>query len=206
MTNSIFDTEKRTCDRCGFDHKKSSLRKQRGLWLGTDCFDKIDKIKHPRVKWQTPRDDSNTITVPAESTPEVFTITSAGGITIITQSHELSDFRDGRHNSFFMKIVSDGGAISISADPQITAAQLSGDLLTLRGNSDTDSIKLVNGRGIRLKGGVDFTMQEGDAISFVFTTITIGWGEQAWGSGAWGGGSSTTENVWFETSRFKGGI
>jgi len=111
-----------------------------------------------------------------------------------------------------MKIVSDGGAISIAADPQIIAGAILGDLLTLRGTSDTNTITLVDGRGIRTRDasgsatGLPFTLEDGDAISFVFTEIIIGWGSSGWGSGPWGGGSVTTENVWLETSRFKGGI
>ena len=214
MPKNVFDTEKKTCDRCGFDHKKSSLRKQRGLWLGNDCFDNTDKIQHPRIRWQSPRDDSTTLTVPPESTPEVYTITSAGGVNLITQSNELVDRRDGRHLSFFMKVVSDGGAISISADPQVTAAAQLGDLLTLRGTSDTDTITLVDGRGLRLFGssggsvGYSFTLAEGDAISFVYMNVSVGWGSMAWGSDPWGDGSSGSDEIpmWVETSRFKGGI
>ena len=123
-TRNTFDTEKRTCDRCGFDHKKSSLRKQKGLWVADDCFDNIDKIQEPRVRWQQTRSDSNTTTAPAESTPQIFVVTSVGGINLISQSNKEVDFRDGRHESFYMQVVSDGGAISISADPQITDGQI----------------------------------------------------------------------------------
>lgn len=211
---NTFDTEKRTCDRCGFDHKKSSLRKQKGLWLGGDCFDNIDKIKEPRVRWQQTRSGSNTLDVPAESIPEIFVITSANGITLISQSNKEVDFRTGRMQSFYMQVVSDGGAISIAADPQITSGQLLGDRLTLDGTSDTDTINLVGGRGIRMFGsnggsvGSPFILKDRSTITFVYTTISIGWGSMAWGSDPWGDGSSgqSTEDVWFETSRFDGGL
>ena len=132
MTKNIYDTELKTCDRCGFDHKKSSLRKQKGLWLSGDCFDVTDRIPNLRLRWQSPRDDSNTLTVPPAATPEVFTFTSVGGINLLAQTHELAERRDGRHKSIFMKIKSDGGNISISADPQVTPGTLLGDLLTSR--------------------------------------------------------------------------
>ncbi len=212
MPTNVFDTEKYTCDRCGMDHRKSSLKKQKGLWLSDDCFDITDRIQHPRTRWTSPRDNSTTVTIPAESVPEIFTFGSANGINQLSRSHELATRRDGRHISIFMKIVSDGGAISIAADPQIIAGAILGDLLTLRGTSDTNTITLVDGRGIRTRDasgsatGLPFTLEDGDAISFVFTEIIIGWGSSGWGSGAWGGGSVTTENVWLETSRFKGGI
>jgi hypothetical protein len=214
MPKNVYDTEKRTCDRCGFDYKKSSLRKQRGLWLSHDCFDDTDKIQHPRVRWQSPRDNSTTVTIPSEAEPEVYTFGSAGGIDLITQSNELVDRRDGRHLSFYMKVKSDGGAISISANPQITPGQVLGDLLTLRGTSDTDSITLVDGRGLRLFGGsgasvgLPFTLEEGDAISFVYANVAQGWGSMLWGSDPWGDGSGGADEIpiWVETSRFKGGI
>ena len=184
---NVFDTEKYTCDRCGMDHKKSSLKKQRGLWLSVDCFDQIDRIQPPRTRWQNPRDNSTTLTIPAESVPEIFTFGSANGINQLSRSHELDTRRDGRHISIFMKIVSDGGAISIAADPQIIAGAILGDLLTLRGTSDTNTITLVDGRGIRTRDasgsatGLPFTLEDGDAISFVFTEIIIGWGSSGWG-------------------------
>jgi hypothetical protein len=214
MPKNVFDTEKKTCDRCGFDHKKSSLRKQRGLWLSDDCFDITDRIKSPRTRWQNPRENDTTTTIPAESTPEVFTVSSGTGINLLSQSHELSERRDGRHISIFMKVVSDGGAISISADPQIVAAAQLGDLLTLRGTSDTDTITLVSERGLRLKdgsggtAGLPFTLADRDAISFVYMNVLQGWGSMAWGSDPWGDGSGGLSEVpmWVETSRFKGGV
>lgn len=214
MAYGAYDTEKRTCDRCGFDHRKSSLRKQRGLWVDDDCFDNTDRIKQPNARWGSPRDSSTTTTIPAEATPEVFTFTSALGINQIGQSNELVTRRDGRHLSFFMRIKSNGGAISIAANPQITPGQILGDLLTLRGTSNTDTITLVDGMGIRLFGGsgssvgFPFTLGDGDAISFVFANVAIGWGSMEWGSDPWGDGSGGANfiPIWVETSRFKGGV
>jgi hypothetical protein len=211
---NTFDTEKRTCDRCGFDHKKSSLRKQKGLWLGHDCFDNIDKIQEPRVRWQQTRSDSDTVTIPAESTPEVFTVTSGGGVTLISQSNKEVDFRDGRHQSFYMKVVSDGGAITISANPQITGGQILGDILTLRGTSDTDTIEIVDARGVRTFGGSGLTqgkpviLDSKTTVSFVYTNVFIGWGSMQWGSDPWGDGSGGADfiPIWVETSRFDGGL
>jgi len=214
MALNVFDTELRTCDRCGFDHKKSSLRKQRGLWLGDDCFDQIDKIQHPRTRWQTPRDESTTTTIPSESTPEVFTITSAGGINLITQTHELADFRDGRHKSFFMKVVSDGGPITISANPQIISGQILLDILTLRGTSDVDTIEIVDGAGVRTFGGsgvsqgAPIILDSRTTVTFVYENVAQGWGRMQWGSDPWGDGSGGADfiPIWVEKSRFDGGL
>jgi hypothetical protein len=210
MPNTIYDTEKKVCDRCGFDHKKSSLRKQKGLWLASDCYDNIDKIKNVNLKWLSPRDNSNTTTVPPEATPEVFVVSAANGIDVLSNSNELYDRRDGRHISIYMKIVSDGGPISISADPQIIGGMLEGDLLTLQGTSDTDTVTIVDDFGVRTHGGqngtgLSFTLGDGDTMSFVYTQIDAGWGASPWGTD-WGHGSQTFIPVWRETSRFKGGF
>lgn len=214
MVNNVYDTEMKTCDRCGMDYRKSSLRKQRGLWVDDACFDITDKIQRPNTRWGSPRDNSTTTTIPSEATPEVFTFTSALGINQIGQSNELVDRRDGRHLSFFMRIKSNGGAISIAASPQIIPAQILGDLLTLRGTSNVDTIRIVDGRGVRLFGGggasvgQPFLIGDGDAISFVFANVLIGWGSMAWGSDPWGGGIGGFNifPMWVETSRFKGGV
>ena len=179
-----------------------------------DCHDNTDRIKQPNVRWRGPRDNSTTTTIPSEATPEVFTFGSALGINQIGQSNELVNRRDGRHLSFYMRVKSNGGAISIAANPQITPGQILGDLLTLRGTSNTDTIRLVDGRGIRLFGGSGssvgdpFLIGDGDAISFVFANVAIGWGSMLWGSDPWGDGSGGANfiPIWVETSRFKGGI
>ena len=167
-----------------------------------------------RVRWQNPRSNSTSLAIPSEADPEVFTFTAAGGISLISQSNELVDRRDGRHLSFFMRVKSNGGPITITANPRITPGQILGDLLTLRGTSNTDTITLLDGNGIRLFGGsgasvgAPFTLGDGDAISFVYTNVSIGWGSMQWGSDPWGDGSGGADEIpmWVETSRFKGGI
>lgn len=211
---SPYDTEQRVCDRCGFDYKKSSLKRQRGMWLSHDCFDNTKKIQQPRTRWGAPRDGSTTLDIPPEAQDIVFTVTAAGGVSLISQTNTEVDSRDGRHLSFYMKVVSDGGPITISANPQIIGSAILGDLLTLRGTSDTDTISIIDGRGLRTHGGsghstgVPFTLADGDAISFVYTNVLQGWGSILWGSDPWGDGSSGASYIpmWVETSRVKGGI
>lgn len=211
MPRNVFDTEKYTCDRCGMDHKKSSLKKQRGLWLSADCFDQIDRIQPPRTRWTSPRDNSTTVTTPAESVPEVFTISSGTGINQLSQSNELSERRDGPHKSIFMKIVSDGGAINISADPQIIPG-LQGDILTLRGTSDTDTVQLDDSDTLHLNSNriPRIVLGDGDAITLVYNLFDDsggdigGWGTSGWGSTGYGFGGAT--EGWVEASRFKGGV
>lgn len=212
--NNVYDTELRDCDRCGFTHKKSALKKQRGMWLGPDCYDNLSKIKQPRIPWLNPRDNSLSLAVPSDATPEIFTFGSANGINQIGQSNELVTRRDGRHLSFFMKVKSDGGAISIAANPQIIGSQVLGDLLTLKGTSDVDTITIVDGRGVRMFGGSGssmgrpFTLSDGDSVSFVYTNVAQGFGSILWGTDPWGDGSGGNDFIpmWVETSRVKGGI
>lgn len=45
-----------------------------------------------------------------------------------------------------------GGAIDITANPQITAGTFSGQLLVLVGRSDTNTVKLEHGTGLALNG------------------------------------------------------
>lgn len=46
-----------------------------------------------------------------------------------------------------------GGAVAISANPQIEVGSVVGQRLILQGRSDTNTVKLEDGTGVRLKGG-----------------------------------------------------
>jgi len=201
--------EKFVCDRCGFDYKKSDLRKQRGMYLSHDCFDVLDRIPTHRPRFNPPRDDSTSTGIPASATPEVLTVSAGTGINQIFQSHELSERRDGVHKSTYMKVISDGGAIDIIADPQIIVGQ-NGDILTLKGTSDTDTVTLDDTGTLHLNGGRGITLKDGDTITLVYTSFDNsgggigGWGSSQWGSTGYGFGGAT--EGWVEASRFKGGI
>ena len=201
--------ERFTCDRCGFDYKKSELRKQRGMYLSHDCFDDLSRIPTHRPRFNPPRDDSTSTGIPASSTPEVFTVSAGTGINQIFQSHQLATRRDGRHISTVMWVISDGGAVDIVSDPQIIAAQ-QGDQLTLRGTSNTDTVRLDDSGALALNGGGSMTLKDGDTINLVYNTFDDsgggvgGWGTSFWGSTGYGFGGTTA--AWVETSRYKGGI
>jgi len=194
--------EKYTCDRCGFDYKKGKLKRQRGMYLSHDCFDVLDRIPTQRPRFGAPRDNSNTVTVPPGSTPEVFTVSAGTGVYQLIQSNEYVTRRDGRHKSIFMKIVSDGGPIVITAIDAIVNGEFEGDLLTLKGTSNTDTVTIPTGMNVALKDSHPMTLSDGDSISFVFTPSNAAWGEGPWGGFPWG----VNEVIWNETSRFKGGV
>lgn len=195
--------EKYDCDRCGFTYKKSVLRRQRGMLLCCDCRDNLKKLPTPNPRWLSPRDNSES--TDAVNTPTIFTISAATGITALSQSREYDNEGSRRH--FHMDVVSDGGAITVTASPQIVAG-LQGDVLTLTGTSDTNTITITDRGSVNLRLERPITLTDGDTITFVFNTITniqYGWGSAPWGTAAWGSPDYPTEG-WIECSRNKGGL
>lgn len=87
------------------------------------------------------------------------TITAAGGIT---PTHTI------------MRIVSSGGAVNITADPQIAAGS-DGQLLIVQGTSDANTVQLDDGTGLILEGAVAFVLGANDMIMFAYDS-----GESAW--------------------------
>jgi len=202
--------EQFTCDRCGFDYTKSKLRKQRGMYLCSTCFDVLSKISTRRPRFNPSRENSTSTGVPADTVPRVLTVSSVTGVDRLFQSNQLATRRDGVHQSIYMNVVSDGGAITISANPQIVAGK-DGDILTLRGTSNVDTIQLDDSPTLFLNGGGSIILKYGDTINLVYNTfddsiggIIGGWGNSEWGSTGYGFGGAT--EGWVEASRYKGGI
>ena len=142
------------------------------MLLSCDCYDDLKKIKQPNPRWMSPRDNSDTTT--AVNTPTVYTISAATGITALSQSREYT--HEGSRRHFHMHVVSDGGAIDITADPQIVVG-LQNDILTLEGTSDTNTVQLDNGTGVSLAGGVPMVLTDGDIITLVYNTTGTTWTE-----------------------------
>jgi len=69
-------------------------------------------------------------------------ITAAGGITPSGFSEEM------------MYIAGSGGAIDITANPQIVAGTIDGQILKLYGTSDVNTVTLEDGNGLELRGSV----------------------------------------------------
>jgi len=107
-----------------------------------------------------------------------------------------------------MYIVGNGGPINITADPQIIDG-LQGDVLTLTGTSNTNTVTIEDAGDLALTHG-SMILGDGDSITFVYNkdyTIImggLGWGLSEWGSTGYGWGS--TNEAWVETSRTKGGF
>ncbi len=171
--------QKYDSDRSGFTHRKSDLKKERGLLVAPGEVDDLSKIEQPNPRWGTPRENSTTTT--AGSEPTVFDIT-ASGITALQQSTEYR--QDGVHIQHYMLVAGDGGAIDITANPQIVDGA-DGAVLTLEGTSDVNTVLLEDGNGLSLHLGYAATLKNGVAITLVYTE---------------------EDDIWRETSRTTGGV
>jgi hypothetical protein len=89
----------------------------------------------------------------------VMNITVGGGITVTRA---------------VMRIQGSGGAVDIGVSPQITAGT-DGELLTLIGQSNANTVKLDDGAGLQLNGGTSFTMGLYDTIQFVYDAASGFW-------------------------------
>lgn len=79
-------------------------------------------------------------------------ITAAGGITVTRG---------------IMRVQGSGGAIDITADPQIVDGN-DGEIVILEGMSDTNTLTLDDGTGLQLAGAASFVMGEGDVIQLMY--------------------------------------
>jgi hypothetical protein len=172
------------------------------MLLCTGCVDDRSRIKQPRPRFFSPRDNSNSVA--AVNEPTIFPISAGTGINAISQSRVYT--REGGRSVYHMYIVGNGGPIDITIVPQIVEG-LEGDILTLTGTSDTNTIKLEDTPGLALNHGLTMILGAGDSITFVYdeftpgSTVSGGWGVSEWGFTGYGFGGSTM--AWVETSRTK---
>jgi hypothetical protein len=68
-----------------------------------------------------------------------------------------------------------GGAVDISANPQIAAGTEVGQILVLIGTSDTNTVKLEHGTGIQQNG--ECFLGAGSSIGYIWTGATGTWVE-----------------------------
>ncbi len=111
-----------------------------------DRFDFADDVKF----------DVNVIFNPSS----VQNITAAGGITV---------------TNTIMQIQGSGGAIDITADPQI-ADGTDGQLLIIHGESDTDTVTIEGGTGVHLHGGKNI-LGEKDVMMLSYDATDDEWEE-----------------------------
>lgn len=89
--------------------------------------------------------------------PVVMTPTSTTSIVAST------GITSAQITSQVLRVQGSGGAVDITANPQI-AAGTDGQILEIHGESNTNTVKLDTGTGVLLAGGVSFTMGLGDIL------------------------------------------
>jgi hypothetical protein len=95
-------------------------------------------------------------------TPSAVTnITAVGGVTV---------------TSGVMRIQGSGGAVNITADPQISAGT-DGEILILIGQSNVNTVRFDDGAGMQIAGGTSFTMGLYDTLQLVYDAGTGFWVE-----------------------------
>jgi hypothetical protein len=172
------------------------------MMLCGGCRDNLTKIKQPRPRFFSPRSDSTSVT--AVNEPTIFPISAATGIDKIAQSRVYT--REGGRSIYHMYVVGNGGPVNITANPQIVDG-LQGDILTLTGTSNTNTVTIEDAADLALIEG-PMILGDGDSITFVYNanySVTVGgWSVSEWGSTGYGFGG--TNEAWVETSRTKGGF
>jgi len=107
---------------------------------------------------------TDTVTVSAKTTFAGAVVVSPSGVlqieagTGITATHL---------QNAYLKVRGDSGAVDLTVNPQI-AGGTAGQMLTLQGTDSTNTLKLDDGNGLVLAGGVAFTIKSGHLIQFIF--------------------------------------
>ena len=70
-----------------------------------------------------------------------------------------------------MVVQGSGDAVTITANPQIVGG-VRGDILSLKGNSDTNTLRINNGNSIALTGGVGWTLGKDDTLVLSYDGTT----------------------------------
>jgi hypothetical protein len=97
--------------------------------------------------------------VPNGSVASPVTVAAAVGVPVLTADRQM----------IFVKSV--GGAVAITANPQVAPAVGVGQELIVIGTSDTNYISLADGNGLALNGGIDVKANR---------TITLVWTGAVW--------------------------
>jgi hypothetical protein len=110
-------------------------------WVFLDDADNTMKVKYDDgtvVPWGGGSGGGELSPNATVGSPNV--ITAAGGISILGDQREVQ----------FIK--SNGGSVTVTANPQIVAGTILGQELILFGTDATDKVRLSNGTGLRLNG------------------------------------------------------
>jgi Head domain of trimeric autotransporter adhesin len=82
-------------------------------------------------------------------------------------------------NSSYIVIASSGGIVALSSNPQISTTNIvDGTEIDIWGSSDTNTITLLDGNGIKLNSNVAFTLGLDDMIRFKYRAVSGYWCEK----------------------------
>lgn len=79
-------------------------------------------------------------------------------------------------NDALIKVTGSGGAVDITADPQIVAGQ-NGQILVIVGDSDTNTVTFDDGTGLALDGGVSAVLGNNDVLQVAYDSGDAVWYE-----------------------------
>ena len=130
--------------------------------------------------------DSEAITIggPGQANEEMIpgdlTVMNKATVVDLVASEEFETIQTGIDGlttipltSLYISIESSGGDVSVTADPQIAAGAVSGDVLTLKGLSDINKIILQNGNGMLMSTPI--TIGLGDTFKFKWDAVNNLW-------------------------------
>jgi hypothetical protein len=107
---------------------------------------------------------TDTLTVNAKTTLAGAVVVAPSGELQITAGAGIT----ATHiQNSYLKVRGNSGAVDLTVNPQI-AAGTAGQMLTLQGTDDINTIKLDDGTGLSLNSGISFTLKNGHIIQFIF--------------------------------------
>lgn len=74
-----------------------------------------------------------------------------------------------------MRVVGSGGAVDITANPQIAAGNNDGQIVIIKGLSDTNTVRFDDGAGLELNSGLSFTLGRRDTLVLMYDAVDGVW-------------------------------
>ena len=72
-------------------------------------------------------------------------------------------------------VVSTAGAVTLTSNPQISDGAGAGQILCIEGTSDTNTVTIVDGNGLQLAGGTNFTIADRDTWCGMYSGNATDW-------------------------------
>ena len=120
--------------------------------------------------------NGNTISVGPTQGNATFNVD--GNFALIGTANQLVTALGGiTANRSFVRVAGNGGAITITANPQISVSGTlqDGQILILKGTSDVNTVTIVEGNGVSLESGVNFTLGSKDVLHLIYDSVDTEW-------------------------------